>query len=74
MCALPFEVTGRSLRTGTPRQQSNPHEHFEAEVPRERLRELALEQGHTVTASFLHIRLFENNRFIEDPNHFAIQT
>lgn len=50
------------------------HEHFEAEVPRERLRELALEQGHTVTATFRHIRLFENNRFIEDPKHFAIQT
>jgi sulfate transport system ATP-binding protein len=42
------------------------HEHFEAEVPRERLRELALDQGQTVQATFRHIRLFENNRFVTD--------
>jgi sulfate transport system ATP-binding protein len=47
------------------------HEHFEAEVPRERLRELALEQGHTVAATFRHIRLFEKNGFSEDTNLLA---
>jgi len=49
-------------------------EHFEAEVPRARLRELALEPGHTVTASLRHIRLFENNPFLEGPNQLSIQT
>jgi hypothetical protein len=50
------------------------HEHFEAEVPRERLRELALEPGHTVTASFRHIRLFGGNRFVKESSHLDIHT
>lgn len=41
------------------------HEPFEAEVPRERLRELNLEPGSQVSVVFRHVRLFPKGRFME---------
>ncbi len=41
------------------------HEPFEAEVSRERLRELNLSPGQTVSVIFRHVRLFPKGRFVE---------
>ncbi|MCC5833409.1 MAG: TOBE-like domain-containing protein [Opitutales bacterium] len=41
------------------------HEPFEAEVPRERLRELNLEPGTIVSVIFRHVRLFPKGEFVE---------
>jgi sulfate transport system ATP-binding protein len=40
-------------------------EHFEAEVARDRLRELDLQQGEEVAAMFRHVRLFPRGQFYE---------
>ncbi len=40
-------------------------EHFEAEVARDRLRELELRQGDEVSAVFRHVRLFPRGQFYE---------
>jgi sulfate transport system ATP-binding protein len=41
------------------------HEPFEAEVPRERLRELELEPGKVVSVVFRHVRLFPKGELLE---------
>ncbi len=41
------------------------HEPFEAEVPRERLRELELEPGKIVSVVFRHVRLFPKGKLFE---------
>ncbi|MCC5841068.1 MAG: TOBE-like domain-containing protein [Opitutales bacterium] len=41
------------------------HEPFEAEVPRERLRELDLQPGKVVSVVFRHVRLFPKGEFLE---------
>ncbi|MCC5806153.1 MAG: TOBE-like domain-containing protein [Opitutales bacterium] len=41
------------------------HEPFEAEVPRERLRELELAPGKVVSVVFRHVRLFPKGEFLE---------
>jgi sulfate transport system ATP-binding protein len=41
------------------------NEPFEAEIPRERLRELALCQGEVVSVVFRHVRLFPKGAFVE---------
>lgn len=46
-------------------ERSGTHEPFEAEVPRERLRELALRPGMYVSVVFRHVRLFPKGEFVE---------
>ena len=41
------------------------HEHFEAEVSRERLRQLRLQPGDLVAVAFRHVRLFDKGRYTE---------
>ena len=41
------------------------HEQFEAEISRARLIQLGLEVGRTVEVVFRHVRLFEDNRYVE---------
>jgi sulfate transport system ATP-binding protein len=41
------------------------HEQFEAEVSRERLRQLDLTHGDLVDVVFRHVRLFDNGRYTE---------
>ena len=55
----PQNVPGVALeRLGT-------HEQFEAEVSRERLRQLHITSGDVVTVVFRHVRLFDHGRYTE---------
>lgn len=46
-------------------ERMGSHEPFEAEVPRERLRELDLKPGDIVTVMFRHVRLFAKEGYVE---------
>jgi sulfate/thiosulfate transport system ATP-binding protein len=46
-------------------QRADTHETFEAEISRERLRELSLVHGDEVAVVFHHIRLFPKGQFVE---------
>jgi sulfate transport system ATP-binding protein len=41
------------------------HEQFEAEVSRERLRQLRIQPGDLVAVAFRHVRLFDHGRYTE---------